>query len=148
MISRPPATQESNALSAQMPNCTAIKTILVPVSGSETDRVVLSAAWTIAQSLQAHLEFLHLHLKLEEAAARSPEVRCGGWPMQDALGNNLAREQANLSTSAANYVKQFCLEHGISLQYHAVGTAQISADCWRKTVLRPRRCCFMLVTAI
>jgi len=40
--------------------CSAIKTMLVPVSGSETDRVVLSAAWAVAEPLQAHLEFLHL----------------------------------------------------------------------------------------
>ena len=53
---------------------TGIKTILVPVSGSETDRVVLSAAWEIAQPLKAHLEFLHLRLKLQEAAARSPHL--------------------------------------------------------------------------
>lgn len=119
--------RSGNALPTHMPNCTAIKTILVPVSGSETDRVVLSAAWTIAQSLQAHLEFLHLRLKLEEAATRSTEVCRGCSPLQEALGN-LAREQANLSTSAANYVKQFCLEHGIAFSSTPSGAAQMSAD--------------------
>lgn len=123
MSLRPPG----NALPAQMPNRSAIKTILVPVSGSETDRVVLGAAWAIAQSLQAHLEFLHLRLKLEEAVTRSAEVRCGDLPLQEALGN-LAREQANLSTSAASYVRQFCLEHGIALNIASSGAAQMSAD--------------------
>src|SRR5579864_8170509 len=89
----------------------AIKTILVPVSGSETDRVVLSAAWEIAQPLLAHLEFLHLRLKLEEAVARASHIDIRrGLATRDALGD-LAREQANLSASAANYVRQFCLEH-------------------------------------
>jgi nucleotide-binding universal stress UspA family protein len=107
----------------------AIKTILVPVSGSETDRVVLSAAWAIAQPLQAHLEFLHLRLKPEEAAARSPYVdisRSRATP--DAL-RQLALEQANLSASAANYVRQFCLEHGIAFRDTRSGTAGLSADC-------------------
>ena len=107
----------------------AIKTILVPVSGSETDRVVLSAAWAIAQPLRAHLEFLHLRLKPEEAAARSPHVdisRSRATP--DAL-RQLALEQANLSASAANYVRQFCLEHGIAFRDTRSGTAGLSADC-------------------
>src|ERR1039458_4420809 len=107
----------------------AIKTILVPVSGSETDRVVLSAAWAIAQPLQAHLEFLHLRLKPEEAAARSPYVdisRSRATP--DAL-RQLALEQANLSASAAHYVRQFCLEHGIAFRDTPSGSAGLSADC-------------------
>jgi hypothetical protein len=36
-----------------------IKTFLVPVSGSETDRTVLSAALSLARPLQAHLKFIH-----------------------------------------------------------------------------------------
>jgi nucleotide-binding universal stress UspA family protein len=111
----------------------AIKTILVPVSGSETDRVVLSAAWEIAQPLQAHLEFLHLRLRLEEAVARSPHIDvCGGVAMRDALGD-LAREQVNLSASALNYVRQFCLEHGIASCDTPSGTAGLSADCLEKS---------------
>src|ERR1035441_9796033 len=107
----------------------AIKTILVPVSGSETDRVVLSAAWAIAQPLQAHLEFLHLRLKPEEAAARSPYVDISrSRATLDAL-RQLALEQANLSASAANYVRQFCLEHGIAFRDTRSGTAGLSADC-------------------
>jgi nucleotide-binding universal stress UspA family protein len=106
-----------------------IKTILVPVSGSETDRVVLSAAWEIAQPLKAHLEFLHLRLKLEEAAARSPHIgSCRSVAMRDALGD-LARDQYNLSASAANYVRQFCLEHGIPSCDAPSGTIGLSADC-------------------
>ena len=108
---------------------TGIKTILVPVSGSETDRVVLSAAWEIAQLLKAHLEFLHLRLKLQEAAARSPHLDTRrGMATRDALGN-LAREQYNLSTSAAHYVRQFCLEHDIPSCDTPSGTIGLSADC-------------------
>jgi nucleotide-binding universal stress UspA family protein len=46
----------------------------------------------------------------------------------DAL-RQLALEQANLSASAANYVRQFCLEHGIAFRDTRSGTAGLSADC-------------------
>ena len=121
-------TQKSNALAAQTSHAAAIKTILVPISGSETDRVVLCAAWAIARSLRVHLECLHLRLKLHEAAAGSSRVGfCAGTTAPDAL-DNLAREQANLSTSAANYVTQFCREHGIAFSIRP-SAAGLSADC-------------------
>jgi nucleotide-binding universal stress UspA family protein len=106
----------------------AIKTILVPVSGTETDRVVFATSWAIAEPLQAHLEFLHLRLKPEEAAARSRYVDISRGPaMHDALGR-LALEQANLSASAASYVRQFCLEHGIAFRDTPGGAAGHSAN--------------------
>lgn len=125
----PDYTHVAAGPTAAAPGRGGIKTVLVPVSGSETDRVVLSVAWEIAQPLNAHLEFLHLRLKLEEAAARSPHINsCRGVAMRDALGH-LAREQANLSVSAANYARQFCLEHGIPFCDTPGGTLGISADC-------------------
>jgi nucleotide-binding universal stress UspA family protein len=129
MYMEPPSGYTVAGRAAAVLDDGAIKTILVPVSGSETDRVVLAAAWAIAQPLQAHLEFLHLRLKPEEAAARSPYVdisRSRATP--DAL-RQLALEQANLSASAAHYVRQFCLEHGIAFRDTPSGSAGLSADC-------------------
>lgn len=106
-----------------------IKSILVPVSGSETDRVVLSSAWALAEPLQAHLEFLHLRLNVEEAAGRYPHVEfCKGPTLRDAL-SDLAREHANLSTSAANYARNFCLEHSIAFDVKPCATGESSAEC-------------------
>ena len=93
--------------------------------------MVLAAAWEIAQPLQAHLEFLHLRLKLEEAVARYPHVDIG-LATRDVLGD-LAREQANLSASAANYVRQFCLEHGVAFCATPSGTIGLSADCLKES---------------
>lgn len=122
-------THEAVGRAAAVLDRSAIKTILVPVSGSETDRVVLSAAWEIAQPLQAHLEFLHLRLKLEEAATRSPHIDISrGVARRDALGD-LAREQVNLSASATKYARQFCLEHAIAFCDTPGGTSGFSADC-------------------
>jgi len=125
--------EDSHMRDAATLNPNAIKTILVPVSGSETDRVVFAAAWAIAKPLQAHLEFLHLRLKLEEAATRSPHVGISQGPtMRHALGD-LALEQANLSASAGNYVRQFCLEHGIAFHDTPRSAGGSSAGCLEET---------------
>lgn len=118
-------------------DCSAVKTLLVPVSGSETDRVVFRTAWEIAQPLQAHVKFLHLHLTPGEAAVRAPHVDfCIGLAMHDALAY-LAREQANLSVSAANYVKQFCVEHDIGYTVQPSGTETMSAEFIEESTLGP-----------
>jgi len=107
----------------------SIKTILVPVSGSETDRVVLSTALSVAHPLGAHLEFLHLCLALEEAAARAPSVQSlRGESTRDAI-DHLKRQQSNLSTSATNYVHQFCRDHGIDCCSEPMETSVVSATC-------------------
>lgn len=118
-------------------DCSAVKTLLVPVSGSETDRVVFCTARAIAQPLQGHLKFLHLRLKPEEAAVRAPHVEfCVGPAMRDALAY-LAHEQANLSVSAANYVKQFCLEHDIAFTTQPSGTGTMSAEFMEESTSGP-----------
>lgn len=120
----------------------AVRAILVPVSGSETDRVVLAAAWAIAEPLQAHLEFLHLRLKLESAITRSQHSDVSRHPaMGDVLGH-LALEQANLSASAANYVRHFCHEHGIALSDKRSGTGALSADWLEENAAEPARLLF------
>jgi len=119
-----------------------IRTILVPVSGSETDRVVLSAAWTVAEPLKAHLEFLHLRLKLEVAASRSQQASIGRDPaIRDALGH-LALEQANVSASAGNYVRHFCRDHGIALSDKHSGVDSVSADWLEENEADPARLLF------
>jgi nucleotide-binding universal stress UspA family protein len=107
----------------------SIKTILVPVSGSETDRVVLSTTLSVAQPLGAHLEFLHLCLPLEEAAARAPGVQTlRGERAREAL-DHLKRQQSNLSTSATHYIQQFCRDHGIDCCTEPVESSVVSATC-------------------
>ena len=111
------------------------------MSGSETDRVVLSAAWALAQPLQAHLEFLHLRLKLDDAAGRSALVGTSQGPtLRDAL-SRLALEHGNLSASAANYARQFCLEHGIGL-CDAPGAGAPSAVCLEESATGASRLLF------
>jgi len=96
-----------------VPEMGQIKTILVPVAGSETDRMVMHMALALAKPFRAHLEFLHLRLSVDEAAGRTPHLDfCAGSTVRDAI-SHLEREQSNLAISAAHYVRRFCGEHGI-----------------------------------
>lgn len=99
------------ATQSQLASVCPIKTMLVPVAGSETDRVVLSLALRLARPLQAHLEFLHLRVGPEEVAARAKELALYG-SMPEVL-NQLQCGQMDVATSAINYVQRFCSEHGI-----------------------------------
>lgn len=101
----PTATRPQSASVCQ------VKTILVPVAGSETDRLVISLALRLARPLQAHLEFLHLRLKPEEAAGAAQAVAPYG-SMPDLL-NQLQCHQLDVATSATNYVQRVCREQHI-----------------------------------
>jgi nucleotide-binding universal stress UspA family protein len=106
-----------------------IRNIFVPVSGSETDREVISMAFAVAQSLQAHLEFLHLRLSLAQAAVNAPHVDfCLGQGLRDSL-DHLQRQQSNLSVSAIHYVQQFCSEHAIELLTEPRFADTMTASC-------------------
>ena len=51
-----------------------IATILVPVGGGETDRVVCESALLLAGTLNAHLEFVHVRVRAPEAALHTPHI--------------------------------------------------------------------------
>jgi nucleotide-binding universal stress UspA family protein len=105
-------TSAERSASSQLGNARQIKTLLVPVAGSETDRNIMSLALSLARPFQAHLEFLHVHLKSEDAAAGARQIVLFRGSMQDTL-NQLQCQQSNLATSATHYVQQFCHNHGI-----------------------------------
>ncbi len=51
-----------------------IKTILAPLSGSDTDQIVLETALSLARPLDAHIECSHTFLDVGEAARHLPEI--------------------------------------------------------------------------
>jgi len=62
--------------------------------------------------------------------------------MRDALGH-LALEQANLSASATNYVRHFCLDHGIRpFSDTRSGTGALTADWLEENGAEPARLLF------
>jgi nucleotide-binding universal stress UspA family protein len=93
-----------------------IKTILVPTSGSSTDRSVFGTALALARPLAAHIEFLHIHLTPGAAALHTPHVAfLRGAAVGSAL-TALGREEDELSAQALAHFKEFCLEHRVLIR--------------------------------
>ncbi len=93
-----------------------IKTILVPASGSSTDRSVFATALALARPLAAHIEFLHVHLTPGVAALHAPHVDLlRGAAVSRALAE-LGREEDELSAHALAHFKEFCQEHRVLIR--------------------------------
>jgi len=93
-----------------------IKTILVPTSGSSTDRSVFGTALALARPLAAHIEFLHVHLTPGAAAAHAPHVDfLRGAAVGSAL-TQLGREADELSAQALAHFEEFCREHRVLIR--------------------------------
>lgn len=115
-----------------------IKTILVPVSGTDTDNSVFATALALARPLRAHLEFLHLRLTVYEAAARSPHVSfCRGAALTGAL-DFLSERDDTLTASGNQRFREFCQANGISIHGAPAGAEQISAS-WAEEADLPER---------
>ncbi len=110
-----------------------IKTILVPISGSDTDTRVFSAALSVARLLGAHLKFLHVRLSTCEAAIRTRHVEyCVGPAINSAL-HALEQDQAERAETAIEQAEAFCAIEGISFRDGPSATATITAEIIEET---------------
>lgn len=110
-----------------------IKTILVPVSGSDTDTRVFSTALAVARPLAAHIKFLHVRLSACEAAIRTRHVEyCMGPAINSAL-HALEKDQAKRSETAIGHAEAFCTIEGIALRDSPGVTATVSAEIIEET---------------
>jgi nucleotide-binding universal stress UspA family protein len=92
-----------------------MKTILVPVAGSLTDRAVFETALTVARSETAHLNFLHVRLHASSAALHTPHMSYAvGASLREALKDLELQTQKRLSSATRN-VQEFCNRHGIAM---------------------------------
>jgi nucleotide-binding universal stress UspA family protein len=105
-----------------------IKTILVAASGGEGDRSVFETALALAQPLEAHLDFYHLWVTPDEAAALTPHVDFAqGRALDDAL-NALQREAAAKSAASVRRFREFCESNGIPIAEPGQAARGVSAD--------------------
>lgn len=110
-----------------------IKTILVPISGSDTDARVFSAALSVARPLGAHLKFFHVRLSACEAAIRTRHVEfCVGPAINSAL-HALEQHEAERSETALEKAEAFCAIEGISLRDSPSVTATVTAEILEET---------------
>lgn len=105
-----------------------IKTLFVPVSGSDTDTRVLTTALAIARPFSAHLRFFHMHLSLGEAIVRAPHAE---FVIGSAIATTLEslRQQAQtLSANARAQCRDFCNFHEVSMQAAPLPAGVLSAS--------------------
>ncbi|HXP78022.1 MAG TPA: universal stress protein [Stellaceae bacterium] len=84
-----------------------IRTILVPVTGTDADPAAFTAALTAARLLGAHLDFLHVHMDPSEiAAAFATDV--GGGMVSAGLIESLEAEADQREKKAQTSFQAFC----------------------------------------
>jgi nucleotide-binding universal stress UspA family protein len=93
-----------------------IKTILVPVSGSDADQSVFATALAVGRPFAAHLSFLHIHLAPVTAATRVPHFEfCEGAAISATL-QTLRREGDRLARAAQQHFAMFCSAHEVEVR--------------------------------
>jgi nucleotide-binding universal stress UspA family protein len=107
-----------------------MKKIFVPAGGCKTDLVVFETALAVARPLDAHLEFLHVHLDASQAALHTPHVEFAhAGALRNAL-DHLKEQCENRAWTAKNNVLAFCEHAKVDL----VDTPRASTGvtgCWR-----------------
>jgi nucleotide-binding universal stress UspA family protein len=111
-----------------------MKTIFVPVSGTETDRGVFATALWLARSLPgAHMEFYHLRQDPCESALRDPHASfCIGAGIGATLSYFEVRDKA-LAAEAVHHFQDFCKAHAIPILESPLVGADLSAEWLEET---------------
>ena len=92
-----------------------MKSILVPVAGSDTDELVFATALAAARPFAAHLHFVHMYVNPGQAALNTPHVEfASGAALIDALGL-LQKKGDDRSAAAARHVHEFCAKAAIDV---------------------------------
>jgi nucleotide-binding universal stress UspA family protein len=81
-----------------------MRSILVPVGGSETDMPLFETALAAAQPISAHLKFVHIHIGAGEAAVHMPHT---AFAMGPALANALKELNMSAQTRSADARRHF-----------------------------------------
>ncbi len=85
-----------------------MKSILIPIGGSDTDSALFETALAAARPFSGHLHFLHVHVGPGQAAANMPHT---GFAMGPALSNALREFDAKAKARAvlaAQHFREFC----------------------------------------
>jgi nucleotide-binding universal stress UspA family protein len=101
-----------------------MKSVLVPIGGSDTDVPLFETALVVARLFSSHLQFLHVHIGAGEAALNVPHTE---FAMGSALANALEELEQNAtgrSATASRHFHEFCARSSIAIcdaPKHATG---------------------------
>jgi len=110
-----------------------IKTVFVPVSGSDTDTRVFATALAVAKPFGSHMRFFHLHLSPGEAAVHAPHVE---FAIGDALVSaleNLRQRGTALSAKAFEHCRDFCEIKEVRMHSTPADSGAVSASWTEET---------------
>ena len=113
-----------------------IKTILVPATGSDSDKAVFASALSVARAFAAHLEFLHVR---PDAAATAVAMASdgGGATMVGSLINRLEEEASQREGKAKRLFEGFCEREGLAVWDAPPGPQAPSAQWLREIGAEP-----------
>jgi nucleotide-binding universal stress UspA family protein len=92
-----------------------MKSVLVPIGGSDTDFPLFETALVVARLFSSHLQFLHVHIGAGEAALNVPHTE---FAMGPALANALEELEQNAtsrSATASRHFREFCTRSSIAI---------------------------------
>ena len=108
-----------------------MKSILVPIGGSDSDELVFETALAAARLFDAHLQFLHVRISVGAAAQGTPHVDfASGAALRDALGQ-LEIERDTRSADAVRHVEELCARAKVPLGGTPGGVPGVTAG-WRE----------------
>jgi len=108
-----------------------MKSFLVLIGGSGTDRAVFETALAAARPFAAHLQFLHVRIGAGEAAVFTPHADFTSGPaLVDAL-QDLEMEAEDRSFFAAGHFRDFCARSNIEIS-DMPGSSQGVTASWHE----------------
>jgi nucleotide-binding universal stress UspA family protein len=106
-----------------------MKSILIPIGGSDTDGVLLETALAAARPFAAHMQFLHVRIDVGEAAQHTPHMEFASGPaLRDAL-QQLELQQDARSSASIQHVHDFCAQAKIELCDAPGRSDTVTASC-------------------
>lgn len=105
-----------------------MKSILVPIGGSETDEPLFETALAAARPFCGHLQFLHVRVSAGQAAANIPHTEFAmGRALSSALGELDHKAKAR-TAAAAQHFRDFCMRSTIEICGTPRRTAGVTAS--------------------
>jgi nucleotide-binding universal stress UspA family protein len=92
-----------------------MKSILVPIGGSESDSSLFETAVAAARLFSSHLQFLHVHIGAGEAAANVPHTEFAMGPALSGALEQLERDSDVRSARAAQHFREFCARSSVEI---------------------------------
>ena len=92
-----------------------MKSILVPIGGSDTDLSVFETALLVARLFSSHLQFLHIQIGAGEAALNVPHTEFAMGPALSNALKELDQNAATRSATAFRHFREYCARSSIAI---------------------------------